>query len=110
MKKLAVAELNPGHLWLEPPVLYVPLSHNSRTTTNPHNPLYVQLRHSVPLVQECEGWWLPEVSWVRLPVTVGFSTFLYFCLMTSKPFISSVRQDALSIVLGYREVLHMIDS
>ena len=29
-------ESNPGHLWLDPP-----LSHDSRTTTNPHNPLYV---------------------------------------------------------------------
>ena len=27
-------ESNPGHLWLEPP-----LNHDSRTTTNPHNPL-----------------------------------------------------------------------
>ena len=32
-----------------------------------------------------EHWWLkPEVSWVRLPVTAGFFTFLYFCLITSK--------------------------
>ena len=30
-------ELNPGHLWLELPVL----CHNSRTTTSLHNPLYV---------------------------------------------------------------------
>ena len=26
----------------------------------------------------------PEVSWVRLPATAGFFTFLYFCLITSK--------------------------
>ena len=32
-------ESNPGHLWLEPPVLYMPLSHNSQTTTSPHNTL-----------------------------------------------------------------------
>ena len=34
-------ESNPGHLWLKPPVLCHVLSHNSRTTTSPHNPLYV---------------------------------------------------------------------
>ena len=33
-------ESNPGHLWLEP-ASALPLSHNSRTTTSPHNPLYV---------------------------------------------------------------------
>ena len=33
-------ESNPGHLWLEPPVHALPLSHNSQTTTNPHNPLH----------------------------------------------------------------------
>ena len=46
----------------------------------------------------CGGWWLsgchgsvaehwrlkPEVSWVRLLVTAGFFTFLYFRLITSK--------------------------
>ena len=32
-------ESNPGHLWLEPPVLYMPLSYNSQTTTSPYNPL-----------------------------------------------------------------------
>ena len=38
VKKLAVAgSQTQGHLWLELPVL----SHNSRTTTSPHNPLYV---------------------------------------------------------------------
>ena len=43
-----------------------------------------------------EHWWLkPEVSWVRLPATAGFFTFLCFRLITSK-FTSSVRQDALS--------------
>ena len=37
-------ELNPGHHWLEPPVLYHCMSHDSRTTTSPHNPLYVLQR------------------------------------------------------------------
>ena len=32
-------ELNPGHLRLEPPVAVL-LSHDSWTTTNPHNHLY----------------------------------------------------------------------
>ena len=32
-------ELNPGHLWLEPPVI----CHWAMATTNPHNPLYVLL-------------------------------------------------------------------
>ena len=49
-------------------------------------------------IEDCEGWWLsgccgsvaehwqpkPEVSWVWLPVTAGFFTFLYFRLITSK--------------------------
>ena len=49
-------------------------------------------------IEDCEGWWLssccgsvaehwwlkPEVSWVRLPATAGFFTFLYFHLITSK--------------------------
>ena len=49
-------------------------------------------------IEDCEGWWLsgccrsvaehwrlkPEVSWVQLPVTAGFFTFLYFRLITSK--------------------------
>ena len=44
-------------------------------------------------VDDCEGWWLsgyrgsvaehwrikPEMSWVWLPATTGFFTFLYFC-------------------------------
>ena len=30
-------ETNQGHLWLEPPSA-LPLSHDSRMTTNPHNP------------------------------------------------------------------------
>ena len=48
--------------------------------------------------EDCEGWWSsgcrgsvaehwqlkPEVSWVRLPATAGFFTFLYFRLITSK--------------------------
>ena len=54
--------------------------------------------------EDCEGWWLwglvvvkllwlsgralaaqaREVSWVRLPATAGFFTFLYFRLITSK--------------------------
>ena len=39
------------------------------------------------VVAQCmaEQWRLkPEVSWVRLPATAGFFTFLYFCLITSK--------------------------
>ena len=49
-------------------------------------------------IEDCEGWWLsgchgsvaeqwqlkPEVSWVRLLVTAGFFTLLYFRLITSK--------------------------
>ena len=49
-------------------------------------------------IEDCGGWWLsgccgsvaehwqlkPEVSWVRLPATAGFFTFLYFRLITSK--------------------------
>ena len=49
-------------------------------------------------IEDCEGWWLsgccgsvaehwrlkPEVSWVRLPATAGFFTFLYFRVITSK--------------------------
>ena len=35
------------------------------------------------------------MCWVRLPATAGLFTFLYFHFITS--FISSVRQDALSI-------------
>ena len=32
-------ESNPGYLWLKPPCSALPLSHNSRTSTNPRNPL-----------------------------------------------------------------------
>ena len=64
----------------------------------------VQLKHSVPPVQYlyCEGWWLsclrccgsvaeywqlkPEVSWVQLPATASFFTFLCFHFLTSKFF------------------------
>ena len=49
-------------------------------------------------IEDCEGWWLSgccgsvaehwrlksEVSWVRLPVTGKFFTFLYFHLITPK--------------------------
>ena len=34
-------KLNQGHLWLEPPVFCHWAIYNSRTTTNPHNPLHV---------------------------------------------------------------------
>ena len=80
----------------------LPLSHNSRTTTSPHNPLLYVL-HILSGCQVCdwgiqyhlwlssccgsvaEHWRLkPEVSWVRLPLTAGFLTFLYFRLITSK--------------------------
>jgi len=40
---------------------------------------------------------IEEVAWVRLPVTAGFFTFLYFASSHPNLFISSVRQDALSI-------------
>ena len=53
-------ELNPGHRWFEPPVLCHALRHDSRTTTNPNNPLYV------------------------LPVAASLIIFLYFRLITSK--------------------------
>ena len=58
----------------------------------------VQLRHQYHLCSTYRGLWLsgccgsvaehwrlkPEVSWVRLPATAGFFTFLYFRLITSK--------------------------
>ena len=111
----------------------LPLSHNSRTTTSPHNSLCVLHRwYGMPQshtwqplsmcrqnsvrgqpenslrqerthaecfsticavhIEDCEGWWLfgccgsvvehwplkPEMSWVRLPATASFFTFLYF--------------------------------
>ena len=34
--------------------------------------------------QMCNWWLKPEVSWVQLPVTAGFFTFLYFHIITSK--------------------------
>ena len=75
-------ELNPGHLWLEPPV-----RHNSQTTrcaTEAVNTI------CAVHIEDCEGWWLsgccgsvaehwwlkPGVSWVRHPVTAGFFSFL----------------------------------
>ena len=102
-------ELNPGHLWLEPPVL----CHWATTAGQPPalTILYMYCTsgteclsrtsgsHSVcASIEDCEGWWLsgccgsvaehwrlkPEVSWVQLPVTAGFFTFLYFHLTTSK--------------------------
>ena len=39
-KASSCQELDPGHLWLEPPCSALPLSHDSWTTTNPHNPLF----------------------------------------------------------------------
>ena len=86
-------ELNPGHIWLEPPVL-CHWATDSWTTTNPHNPLYVLHRrytYRVPIhIEDCEGWWLSgchgsvaehwrlklEVSWVRLPATASLGNFL----------------------------------
>ena len=61
-------------------------------------------------IEDCEGWWFsgccgsvaehwrlkPEVSWVRLPVTAGFFTFLYFRLITSK-FIYFQREARCSV-------------
>ena len=54
-------ELNPGHLWLEPPVL----CHYSQTTTNSHNLLYL-----LPAVniEDCKSWWLRDI-------TIGLSTW-----------------------------------
>ena len=54
-------------------------------------------------IEGCEGWWSsgccgsvaenwlhkPEVSWVQLPATATFLTFLYFRLITSKFFVIS---------------------
>ena len=85
--------VHPGHLWLEPPVLCHQLSHNTRTTTNPHNPMYVCGRcvtwafntTCAVHTEDYEHWWLsgchcsvaehwrlkPEVSWVQSPVTAS---------------------------------------
>ena len=64
----------------------------------------VQLRHSVTTcavhIEDCGGWWLSgcrgsmaeywwlksEVSWVRLLVTAGLFTFLYFLLIITSKF------------------------
>ena len=66
----------------------------------------VQLRHSVPPVQDTEGWWLsgchdsvaehwrlkPDASWVWPPATAGL-----FIFVSSKFIFSSMRRDALRI-------------
>ena len=65
-------------------------------------------------IEDCEGWWLsgccgsvaehwrlkPEVSWVRLPVTAGFFTFLYLRLITSKFIYVIVRAGGCLVVIG----------
>ena len=62
------------HLWLEPPVQDLPPSHNSRTTTNPHNPPYMYCTggteclsrtpgsHSVAMYRQNSGRGWPENS------------------------------------------------
>ena len=74
----------------------LPLSNDSRRTTDPHNPLCVlhswywmpQL-HTFWVVfslwENHSAWLKPEVSWrVQLPATASFFPFFYFCLITSK--------------------------
>ena len=46
---LTASKLNPGHIWLAPPVLCY-WATDSRTTTNPHNPLYILHR----------WYWMPQ--------------------------------------------------
>ena len=58
-------------------------------------------RPSVVAQWQSTGRLKPEESWVRLPATAGFFTFLYFRLITSK-FISSMRQGALSKLKHFR--------
>ena len=41
IKGLDTCRSNPGHLWLNWAASVLPLSHDGRTTTNPHNSLYV---------------------------------------------------------------------
>ena len=100
----------------------LPLSHDSRTTTNFHNSLYVLYRwywipqsHTWQPLSMCRqnsvmDWppgknrlsWLSDRALAAQPEVSGFDsrrlpafyTFLYFCLITS---ISSLRQDALRV-------------
>ena len=51
-------------------------------------------RRAVVAQWQSTGRLKPEVSWVQLPATAGFFTFLYFRFITS--IISSMRQDAIS--------------
>ena len=69
------------------------LSHDSRITTNPHNPVYVS-REKRPT------WLKPEVSWVQLLVTADLFSFLYFHSITSNSFIFSKMLWATAIVLN----------
>ena len=61
-------ELNPGHLRLKP-ASALPLSHNSPTTTNPHNPPCVRLRYSIPPVQHTECFTLFYILIRHIPYT-----------------------------------------
>ena len=83
-------ELNPGHLWLEPPV-FCHLATTARCATEAFSTT------CAVHIEDCEGWWLssccgsveehwrlkPKVSWVGLPVTAGLFTFLHSRLITS---------------------------
>ena len=70
-------------------------------------------------IDDCEGWWLsgccgsvaehwrlkPEVSWVQLPATAGFFTFLYFRLITSKFIYYFLSQH---VILGLKMIILLI--
>ena len=74
-------ELNPGHLWLEPPVL-----------------CHWGLGLSGCCSLVAEYWRLkPEVSWVWLLVAASLLTFLYFRLITSKLHINHVHCYVISV-------------
>ena len=84
--------------------------------------LDVRLRHFSPTcavhIEDCGGWWLsscrssvaehcrlkPEVSWVQFPVFAGFSTFLYFRLITSK-YLFTLLEFAAVVVWLHTSVL-----
>ena len=78
----------------------LPLSHDSQTTTNPHNPLYVlhrtpQLHDWQPLSMCC---FRAEVSWVRLPAIAGLFQFPLSSAHNISIHYFHVRQDALLCV------------
>ena len=47
----------------------------------------------------------PEVSWVRLPVTAGFFTFLYFRLITSKFIYIHVLTNVRTITVSFTHTM-----